>query len=73
MMIPSLDETEVWTQNKHYKTKLNSATEKSIGDEKSSWIMNLEENSCRIMNHRGKNDRNHEHQDSNSSASTPYI
>ena len=46
----------VWTkqkfghQKKHYKTKLNCATEKivkSIGDEKSSWIMNLEENSCR--------------------------
>ena len=50
MMIPSLDETEVWTPKKHYKTKLNSATEKivkSIGDEKSTWIMNLEENSCR--------------------------
>ena len=39
MMIPSLDETEVWTPKKHYKTKLNSPTEKivkSIGDEKSS-------------------------------------
>ena len=38
-MIPSLDETEVWTPKKYYKTKLSSATEKivkSIGDEKSS-------------------------------------
>ena len=45
---------------------------KSIGDhQKSSWIMNLEENFVRIMNHWGKNDRNHEYQDSNDSASSP--
>ena len=36
--------------------------------------MKLEENSCilvGIMNHQGKNGRNHEYQDSNDSASTP--
>ena len=36
--------------------------------------MNLEENSCRNHDHRGKNGRNHEYQqDSNDSASTPEI
>ena len=51
MMIPSLNEAEVWTQRNTKRDYRNVAAEKiikSIGDDqKSSWIMNLEENSCR--------------------------
>ena len=42
--------TEVWTPKKLYKTRLSCHWDwiiKSIGDQKSSWIMNLEEKFCR--------------------------
>ena len=49
--IPNLNETEVWTPKNTKRDYRNVAPEKiikSIGDDqKSSWIMNLEENSCR--------------------------
>ena len=66
-MIPSLNEAEVWTPKNTKRDYRNVAPEKiikSIGDDQKS--------SC-IMNHWGKNDRNHENQDSNDSASTPEI
>ena len=59
--------TEVWTPKKLCKMRLScywSWVTKSLsqsGDQKSSRIMNLQENSC----------RNHDYQDSNDSASTP--
>ena len=49
--IPNLNEAEVWTPKNTKRDYRNVAPEKiikSIGDDqKSSWIMNLEENSCR--------------------------
>ena len=75
MMIPSLNEAEVWTQKNTKRDYRNVAAEKiikSIGDDqKSSWIMNLEENSCRNHESLRQTDRNHEYQNSNDSASTP--
>ena len=44
---------------------------KSIGDQKSLWIMNLEENFCGSYESLRRKDRNHEYQDSNDSASIP--
>ena len=67
MMIPSLNEAEVWTPKNTKRDYRNVAPEEIIksrgDDQKSSWI----------MNHWGKSDRNHEYQDSNDSASTPEI
>ena len=51
MMIPSLNEAEVWTPKNTKRDYRNVAPEKIIksivDDQKSSWIMSLEENSCR--------------------------
>ena len=51
----------------------SNITFKSIGDQKSSWVMNLKENSCKNHESLGKNGRNHEYQDSNDSSSAPDL
>ena len=66
--------TEVWTPKKLNKTRLSCHWDwiiKSIGDQKSSWIMNLEEKFC--SNHESLRQKRQEleYQDSNDSASTP--
>ena len=71
MMIPSLYEGEVWAPKElhMYKTRLSCHWENHEVNG-CSWILNLEKIHVGIMKHWGKNDLNHEYQDSNDSAST---
>ena len=71
MMIPSLHEGEVWAPKElhMYKTRLSCHWENHEVNG-CSWILNLEKILVGIMKHWGKNDLNHEYQDSNDSAST---
>ena len=74
------DDTEsVWRRSLNAKGTIHVQNEtklplrkiiKSMGVQKSSWILNLEKSLVGIMNHWGKNEGNHEYQDSNDSAST---
>ena len=69
-MIPSVDEAEVWTPKKLYKTSLRCHWENQyvIKSLRESWIW--KKILVRIKNHWGKSDRNREYQDSDDSAST---